>query len=77
MNITPKKALSFEQNDMNTNSIENLSTPISHFVSSFEVSDEVEPKPFIRGQSRNLSKNIKQMFRNVKKLQLDALGNEN
>lgn len=75
MNITPKKALSFEQNDMNTNSIENLSTPISHFVSSFEVSDEVEPKPFIRGQSRNLSKNIKQMFRNVKKLQLDALGN--
>merc|ERR1712127_306209 len=43
MNITPKKALSFDQNEMNTNSIENLSTPISHFVSSFEVSDEIEP----------------------------------
>lgn len=74
MNITPKKALLFDQNDNASNSIENLSTPEGHFISSFEVSDD-EPKPFVRGQSRNLSKNIKQMFKNIVKLQMDALNN--
>lgn len=41
---------------------------------TFEESDE-EPKPFVRGHPKNLSKNIKQMFKNVIKLQLDALSN--
>lgn len=80
MNITPKKALVFEQNEMISNSIENLSTTLStpqaaHYISSFEVSDDELPKTFVRGQPRNLSHNIKQMFRNVVKLQLDALSN--
>lgn len=80
MNITPKKALVFDQNDMISTSIENLSNTLStpqaaHFISSFEVSDDELPKTFVRGQSRNLSANIKQMFRNVVKLQLDALSN--
>lgn len=80
MNITPKKALVFDQNEMISTSIENLSDTLStpqaaHFISSFEVSDDELPKTFVRGQSRNLSANIKQMFRNVVKLQLDALSN--
>lgn len=75
VNITPKKALIFDQNDaISNNSIENLSTPQRHLISSFEVCDD-EPKPFVRGQSRNLSKNIKQMFKNVIKLQMNALSN--
>ncbi len=79
MNITPKKALVFENNEVINSSIENLSTtlstPVGHYISSFEVSDDELPKAFVRGQPRNLSKNIKQMFRNVVILQLDALSN--
>ena len=72
--ITPKKALNFDQIH------EMPSSPAAiepaHYTSSFEVCGDEEDqasKPFMRGQTRNLSKNIKEMFKNVIKLQLDAL----
>ncbi len=73
--VTPKKALNFDQMpDLASNTINTPSSPAGHYISSFEVCDD-EPRPFMRGQTRNLSKNIKQMFRNVIRVQLDALGN--
>jgi len=73
--ITPKKALNFDHlPDLASNTINTPNSPASYYISSFEVCDD-EPKPFMRGQTRNLSKNIKQMFKNVIKVQLDALSN--
>ena len=72
--ITPKKSLNFDQNDLLTNSIESITMSAVQSPVTFEESDD-EPKPFVRGHPRNLSKNIKQMFKNVIKLQLDALSN--
>lgn len=67
--LTPKKFLNF---DNHSNTLETPGTPAGHYISSFEVCDD-EPSTFMRGQTRNLSKNIKKMFKNVIKLQLDAL----
>lgn len=73
--ITPKKALNFDQNDLASNTLDTPSTPVGHYISSFEVCDDELKTSFVRGEPRNLSKNIKQMFKNVIKLQLDALSN--
>ena len=72
--VTPKKELKFDQPAENVDkSIENLT---DH--SAFEISpgDDMLPRPFVRGQQQSrLSKNIKQMFKNVVKLQMNALNN--
>ncbi len=73
--ITPKKALNFDQiPDLASTTINTPNSPAGHYISSFEACDD-EPRPFMRGQTRNLSNNIKQMFKNVIKVQLNALGN--
>jgi len=72
--VTPKKELKFDQPAENVDkSIENLTEQ-----SAFEMSpgDDMLPRPFVRGQQQSrLSKNIKQMFKNVVKLQMNALNN--